>query len=69
MHKKTSKTMLETLDDIAETSKVPDIEIELSRLFGQNVIIQASLCLITQTSSGTLQSTELLFTAFRPWTS
>lgn len=47
MHKSLSKTMWETLDDIAETSKVPDTAIELSRLFGQNVIISAFLCLIT----------------------
>jgi len=39
MHKKPTKTMWETLDDIAETSKVPDTAIEVSRLFGQNVII------------------------------
>lgn len=37
----------ETLDDIAETVEVPDIATELSRLFGQNVIVGAFLCLIT----------------------
>lgn len=39
MHKIPSETMWETSDDIAETSEVPDTAIELSRLFGQNVII------------------------------
>lgn len=46
MHRSPSKTVQETLDDIAETSKDPDTAIELSRLFGQNVIIWASLRLI-----------------------
>lgn len=46
VHKSPSKTVQETLDDIEETSKDPDAAIELSRLFGQNVIIWASLRLI-----------------------